>query len=403
MRPIKIEFQAFGPYVGKETVDFEAISEKGLFLICGKTGYGKTVILDAMTFALYGKSSGNGRDDFEAMRCTNADPDTSTYVSFEFEADSKYYKFERRLEKKRKNYAASYNISKMDETGNWQPMLENAKDKALTEKATELIGLDYKQFRQVIILPQGQFEKLLTSNSEDKEQILGSIFGEEKWQKIADKFYEKAERCKSELRAVRDRINNSLAEEECNSINELELLLESKKASEKELDEKYNETDYDKLAKQQQEILSLAKRFGDLHKAEEKVNELSLKKEKRNGWEKSAKDAKRAEKVRSLIEDCRKNEALYDQRKLEEADAEKNKELKRKASEMAANELKKLTEKESSVEEYKKTKILYEGKRNDYDGLDELEKELEIKNTEAEASKRNEDEAKKQLTEYEQA
>ncbi|MCR5627113.1 MAG: hypothetical protein K6F99_07335, partial [Lachnospiraceae bacterium] len=161
--------------------------------------------------------------------------------------------------------------------------------------------------------------------------------------------------------------------------------------------------DYDKLAKQQQEILSLAKRFGDLHKAEEKVNELSLKKEKRNGWEKSSKDAKRAEKVRSLIEDCRKNEALYDQRKLEEADAERNKELKSKAAETAANELKKLIEKENTVEEYKKTKILYEGKRNDYDGLDELEKELEIKNTEAEASKRNEDEAKKQLTEYEQA
>ena len=59
MKPIKIEFQAFGPYKGHEIVDFDAISSKGLFLICGKTGIGKTMILDAMTFALYGKSSGH--------------------------------------------------------------------------------------------------------------------------------------------------------------------------------------------------------------------------------------------------------------------------------------------------------------------------------------------------------
>ena len=72
MKPLKIEFEAFGPYVGHEEVDFEALSSRGLFLICGKTGIGKTMILDAMTFALYGKSSGNGRNDFEAMRCTKA-------------------------------------------------------------------------------------------------------------------------------------------------------------------------------------------------------------------------------------------------------------------------------------------------------------------------------------------
>ena len=90
MRPVKVEFQAFGPYAGQEAVDFEAISSKGLFLICGKTGTGKTMILDAMTFALYGKSSGHGRDDFEAMRCTKADFETTTFVKFEFENNGQY-------------------------------------------------------------------------------------------------------------------------------------------------------------------------------------------------------------------------------------------------------------------------------------------------------------------------
>ena len=197
MRPIKVELSAFGPYAGYEEVDFEAVSSKGLFLICGKTGTGKTMILDAITFALYGKSSGHGRDDFEAMRCTKADPQTPTFVRFEFENNGEIYLFERRLERKRKNLAASYNLMRLedrdqDDRGVWRTIHENVKEKVLNEKAVELIGLEYEQFRQVILLPQGQFEKLLTSNSDEKERILTSIFGEEKWQEIAGYFYEEA-------------------------------------------------------------------------------------------------------------------------------------------------------------------------------------------------------------------
>ena len=69
MRPISIEFQAFGPYVDYQKVDFEKIAANGLFLICGENGAGKTTILDAITFALYGQGSGNGRQSFEDMRC----------------------------------------------------------------------------------------------------------------------------------------------------------------------------------------------------------------------------------------------------------------------------------------------------------------------------------------------
>ena len=185
MRPVKVEFQAFGPYAGYEMVDFDAVASMGLFLICGKTGIGKTMILDAMTFALYGKSSGHGRDDFTAMRCTNAAFEVTTFVKFKFENNGKYYIFERRLERKRKNLAQSYNVMSRDDNGVWQPLLENAKERALNELAVQIIGLEYDQFRQVIVLPQGQFERLLTSNSDEKEKILTNIFGEGKWQGIA--------------------------------------------------------------------------------------------------------------------------------------------------------------------------------------------------------------------------
>lgn len=73
MRPVRLVIQAFGPYSGREEIDFAGLSSKGLFLICGETGSGKTMILDAMTFALFGMSSGNTRDDFQALRCKGSE------------------------------------------------------------------------------------------------------------------------------------------------------------------------------------------------------------------------------------------------------------------------------------------------------------------------------------------
>ena len=228
MKPCTVEFQAFGPYAGHELVDFEKLAARGLFLICGKTGTGNTMILDAITFALYGKSSGHGRDDFEAMRCTNAAFDVTTYVRFTFENNGIYYRFERRLERKRKNLSASYMVWQKDENGTWTALFENAKEKMLNEKAEEIIGLSYEQFRQVIVLPQGQFEKFLTSDSADKEKILTSIFGEEKWQAVAQLMFEEATERRQQLKSLQEQISNSLQEEACETLEELEAVIAQK-------------------------------------------------------------------------------------------------------------------------------------------------------------------------------
>lgn len=379
MRPIKVEFQAFGPYAGREKVDFDSISAKGLFLICGKTGIGKTMILDAMTFALFGKSSGHGRDDFESMRCTNADFDKDTFVRFEFENRGEIYLFERRLERKIKNLSAAYNVSQKGEDGIWRPLMENAKEKAVNDKAVEIIGLEYEQFRQVIVLPQGQFERLLTSNSEDKEKILTSIFGEDRWKIIADCFYSRAESKKNALKGIQDRIRNSLAEENCDSISQLELILDSKREKVKSLEEEYKNSDFEKIIKEQQGILAIAKRFGDLHKAENKVKDLDTQKEERNRWEKALSDAKRANKVRTLIEAEENAVKILTKREKEEETARKTAEIKKKASEEASEKVRLHAEKEKGIEELKAKKIQYEGKRKDYEGLEDLENELKKK------------------------
>lgn len=376
MRPVKVEFQAFGPYAGYEMVDFDAISGKGLFLICGKTGIGKTMILDAITFALYGKSSGHGRDDFESMRCTNADFNTDTFVRFEFENRGEYYLFERRLERKRKNLSPSYNVSRKNEDGIWNPLMENAKEKALNETAVRIIGLEYEQFRQVIVLPQGQFERLLTSNSDEKEKILTSIFGEVKWQAIADRFYEKAENRKNEIKAVRDKILNSLREEGCDSIDMLELAVAGKRDQISALETEYHNADYDKIIKEQQDMLVIAKRFGDMHKAEERLKELETQKADRKVWEAALIDGKRALKVGGLMEAEKASEKAFLSRKKDEENAGKAAEIKRQAYEEASESLRLHLDKEKDIEGLKSKRILLEGKRGIYEGLEDVEKKL---------------------------
>ena len=92
MKPLKLELQAFGPFVEKQTVDFEKLGKNGIFLIKGQTGSGKTTLFDALTFALYGGASGEaengkqGRNDLAEWRCSQAPWDLPTYVAFTFAA-----------------------------------------------------------------------------------------------------------------------------------------------------------------------------------------------------------------------------------------------------------------------------------------------------------------------------
>lgn len=375
MRPIMIEFQAFGPYAGHEVVDFADIAQKGLFLICGKTGGGKTTILDAMTFALFGKSSGNGRNDFSSMRCTNAEFDDTTFVKFEFENQGEYYIFERRLVRKKKNLSAEYNVMKKDGSGAYQPLLENAKEKELNELATNIIGLDYDQFRQVIVLPQGQFEKLLTSNSKEKEEILISIFGDDKWTKIADKLYENAEARYNQLKAVKERMTNSLQEENCESMEQLHLLIEQKNLAYAELEDTYQKAGYDQIEKDMNAALKVVERFKDLRKMEDKVANLESKKVERDGWETLVRNAKRANKVKQLMEAKTASEKTLTVRQKNVEMAQGLVAHSSKAYEDAVATLKEHLAKESQIKELETLKIQYEGKRADYENIDQVNKE----------------------------
>lgn len=386
MKPCTVEFQAFGPYAGHELVDFEKLAARGLFLICGKTGTGKTMILDAITFALYGKSSGHGRDDFEAMRCTNAAFDVTTYVRFTFENNGIYYRFERRLERKRKNLSASYMVWQKDENGTWTALFENAKEKMLNEKAEEIIGLSYEQFRQVIVLPQGQFEKLLTSDSADKEKILTSIFGEEKWQAVAQLMFEEATERRQQLKSLQEQISNSLQEEACETLAELEAVIAQKKEGLVTMEAAYQEGACEKQIRALRDRLALVSRFQDLRRGKACVRAYEEKQHDRAEQEKRIQDARRAEKVKELLLELHRAEAAQAERKTAVRAADQAAGQAKQQAEQIFLQVTAQQQKNDEIEEKKAQKIQLTAKITDYESIAALEQNFQKQRKAAESA-----------------
>ena len=315
MKPLQLNIQAFGPYAGKQTVDFEKLAKSGIFLIKGPTGSGKTTIFDAMTFALYGGSSGDdnknkfGRNDLEEWRCNQAEKSTPTEVSFTFSIQNRKYQFTRRLVPKRKNLSAEYSAGEIDENGVLIPFFENPKKDDLTNKAVELIGLTKEQFRQVVLLPQGQFERFLTASSTEKESILKKIFEADKWDAYAQKFFTAANNRKTALESEKTAVIQSLAEEGAATLSDLDEKIACLKDQKTQCENDYIAFNF----QQKQDLLNtdraLAEQFKPFHAAKKKLETLRAREaemaEKQAQYEK----ANRAEALRTVVSDYEKAEA----------------------------------------------------------------------------------------------
>ncbi len=248
MIPIKLTFQAFGPYVNQQEVDFNKFADSGVFLIHGITGSGKTTILDAMSYALYGKSSSGQRGDITAMRCQLANENMATEVEFAFRISEKIYKFTRSITVRTKrngskDYSITQNAMFLNKENVFVPFFENPKIKDVEQKACELIGLNHEQFIQVIMLPQGKFEKLLMAKSDEKEEILVTLFNAEKWQEAAEWICEQAKGIARDITVKRENINILLKSEHAENIENLqEQTAELKLSVENILNEKQKRT-----------------------------------------------------------------------------------------------------------------------------------------------------------------
>lgn len=324
MKPVLLRFQCFGPYMKEQVIDFEELEKNGLFLICGETGAGKTTILDAMCYALYGKSSGGLRGELDVMRCKLASKDDETMVEFTFDAGGKRYQFVRSLRYGRKKLNDYHNCM-VFEDGNFVPIFENPKFRNVNQKAEEIIGLTYEQFRQVIILPQGQFERLLVSDSTEKEAILVSLFGAEKWQVIADELYNRVAERDRKLRGEIADIKSRLGDYECTSVEALSELIEKKGQEAAELEEsaKCSETEEKLWKKKYEEAVVLKESFEELFRRQEKAESLCGQKEAMEELAAFLGRADDAEKIRYIYEEfCEaKKKDTACQKQLKESEA----------------------------------------------------------------------------------
>ncbi|MBQ7736408.1 MAG: SMC family ATPase [Oscillospiraceae bacterium] len=401
MRPLELKIKAFGSYVEEQTVDFEKLSRSGIFLIKGDTGSGKTTIFDAMTFALYGGSSGessrvrNGRNDLEEWRCTQAAWKDETVVSFTFAVRGRKYRFTRSLVPKRTSLSLALEAGELDDYGNLIPFFENPKIADLNSKAEELIGLTKEQFRQVVLLPQGQFERFLTASSNEKQGILEKIFGVDRWARYADSFFEKAEKRKKDLDTQKEDVLRALREENAENVEALLQIVETLQEDREQLGKAHLAFDGEGKRKALEEDRRLAEAFGKLHEQEAAVSGLLAKEPEIQALKKTCGEAEKAESLRGCIEEYEKTGGEWEKRKRELAEKEKALPGAKMAAESAGKDLKEHAE-HSPVAELTAKIGMEESKRpiyRNYAGLRKAFEEQEKRRDQAEK------EAKKAETE----
>lgn len=335
MKPIRLEISAFGPYADKQTVDFTQLS--GLFLIHGETGSGKTAILDALTYALYGESSGkDGRGDLTALRCQYADEDAVTFVSFIFSQKGKEYKFERRLRVKRKRNGSTEFEKKVSageiHEGVMQPFSANIKKQMMNKYACEIIGLTYEQFRQVAILPQGKFERLLIAPSEEKEKILATLFGADRWKKIAESIAQKANTESNIIEGKYNTVKALLEREGVQSSEELCERLEHMKKQRDELREELKKvrTELNKETNARDAMRNLEERFLRLDEANKSLTDAKKSEGSINRLEKELSLAEEAARLKPLCDILLQAKQKLEQREREMTGAEEKLKLQEK-------------------------------------------------------------------------
>lgn len=211
MKPLKLTLKNFGPYLDEE-IDFTRFEASPLFLINGKTGSGKTTIFDAMTYALYGTTSAAGKTgrDAKEMRSKFADAKAQTKVSLTFSHQGKVYQIERSMKEKK----TATTLDTKVELSLIEPKpakLLAAKTRKVERQVTALIGLDAKQFSQVIVLPQGEFDNFLKADANQKEALLEHFFDTAIYKRLEEKLLAQSKELESQLATSNQLITSQLA------------------------------------------------------------------------------------------------------------------------------------------------------------------------------------------------
>lgn len=230
MKPLKLTMSAFGPYAAIEKVDFTTLKNKNIFVISGPTGSGKTTIFDAISYAIYGEASGSERRQ-EHFRSDFAEEDNLTYVELEFELSGKRYYIKRiPSQKKKKERGTGVTEQKADAelkdvTGG--KIVTGVKD--VDHRINEIMGINYKQFRQLVMLPQGEFKELLIADSKSKGEILGKIFDTEDFLKVQYRIDDMAKNLYKNIDTLQKSVHTNIQNINCGDNENLKTLINSEK------------------------------------------------------------------------------------------------------------------------------------------------------------------------------
>lgn len=282
---------AFGPYRAEVDLDFTKFGSSTLFLVTGATGSGKTSIFDAITYAIYNNASGDTRE-LDMLKSQFATDEELCYVDFTFDIGPKTYRIYRQPKQK--------GPGKRKSTVNLDREVEFYEEEVLlgigTEaeaKINELMGLTYEQFSQIVLLPQGEFKKLLLSNSNEKEIIFRNIFGTKNIQqfqrvlsdrrkdleKEAEKYKNILEQALTAIEVSAEEVNsplaNALKTEDYEAI--ITLLKEHLEQATADLDViRKKDTEFEKNERHQQAIIDL---LNDQESLKEERKNLATQKE----------------------------------------------------------------------------------------------------------------------------
>ena len=180
MRPLKLTMTAFGPYIDKTVIDMDTLGESGLYLITGDTGAGKTTIFDAIVYALYGEASGDMRNP-SMFRSQGASPSTVTEVILTFLYDGKEYTIKRTPEYLRPKMTGADKGKLIKQNASIELILPDGKpvltkNQEVKDAIQELLGIDCNQFRQIAMIAQGEFRKILFASTKERQAIFSTLF-----------------------------------------------------------------------------------------------------------------------------------------------------------------------------------------------------------------------------------
>lgn len=283
MKPIKLTMTAFGPFANTEVIEFNALGNKPLFLINGATGSGKTTILDGICFALYGKTTGDERQATQ-MRCDYADENSIARVELVFELKGNKYRIVREPDQHRPKVrgggftkhsarAELYQVVADDD----ETLMVAAKVTEATKAIENMTGLNVEQFRQVMVLPQGEFRRLLMADSADRQKVFSQLFQTHMYTRIESVLKEQSAGLRQELEALRNQqkgiLNSADVADEETLERELErekpllvAAIASKNAAQLLLDKAKNEyltgnkitDDFSRLRSEEQRLVDLS-------------------------------------------------------------------------------------------------------------------------------------------------